>query len=131
MATEKFETSLKKLEEIVKRLEGGSLSLEESLKAFEEGVKHAAFCSHKLDEAERRVEHGALIGETALMADVRRRATAKANEDCEVLRVPGVVFRRVLSEFPRAAVKVRAAAAARTREFVGQLVAKREKLFEG
>ena len=56
MATEKFETSLKKLEEIVKRLEGGSLSLEESLKAFEEGVKHASFCSKKLDEAERRVE---------------------------------------------------------------------------
>jgi exodeoxyribonuclease VII small subunit len=56
MATEKFETSLKKLEEIVKRLEGGSISLEDSLKAFEEGVKHAAFCSQKLDEAERRVE---------------------------------------------------------------------------
>ena len=56
MATEKFETSLKKLEEIVRRLEGGSLSLDESLKAFEEGVKHAGFCSKKLDEAERRVE---------------------------------------------------------------------------
>jgi exodeoxyribonuclease VII small subunit len=56
MATEKFETSLKKLEDIVKRLEAGSLSLEESLKAFEEGVKHSAFCSGKLDEAERRVE---------------------------------------------------------------------------
>lgn len=56
MATEKFETALKKLEEVVRRLEGGSLSLEESLKAFEEGVRHAAFCSKKLDEAERRVE---------------------------------------------------------------------------
>jgi exodeoxyribonuclease VII small subunit len=56
MATEKFETSLKKLEDIVRRLEGGSLSLEDSLKAFEEGVKHSAFCSKKLDEAERRVE---------------------------------------------------------------------------
>ena len=56
MATEKFETSLKKLEEVVRRLEGGSLSLEDSLKAFEEGVRHAAFCSKKLDEAERRVE---------------------------------------------------------------------------
>lgn len=56
MATEKFESSLKKLEEIVKRLENGSLSLEDSLKAFEEGVKHAAFCSGKLDDAERRVE---------------------------------------------------------------------------
>jgi exodeoxyribonuclease VII small subunit len=56
MATDKFETSLKKLEDIVKRLEGGSLSLEDSLKAFEEGVKYAAFCSAKLDEAERRVD---------------------------------------------------------------------------
>ena len=56
MATEKFETSLKKLEEVVRRLEGGSLTLEDSLKAFEEGVKHASFCTKKLDEAERRVE---------------------------------------------------------------------------
>ncbi len=56
MATEKFETSLKKLEDIVRRLEGGSLSLDDSLKAFEEGVKHASFCAKKLDEAERKVE---------------------------------------------------------------------------
>ncbi|MDD5284356.1 MAG: exodeoxyribonuclease VII small subunit [Desulfuromonadaceae bacterium] len=56
MAIDKFESSLKKLEDTVKRLEGGSLSLEESLKAFEEGIKHSAFCSGKLDEAERRVE---------------------------------------------------------------------------
>lgn len=56
MATDKFETSLKKLEEIVTRLETGSLTLEDSLKAFEEGVKLAAFCSGKLDDAERRVE---------------------------------------------------------------------------
>ena len=56
MATDKFEASLKKLEEIVKRLEAGSLSLEDSLKVFEEGVKHAAFCSARLDDAERRVE---------------------------------------------------------------------------
>jgi CRP-like cAMP-binding protein len=82
------------------------------------------------NEAERRVERGALIGETALMADLRRRATAKASEDCELLRVPGAVFRRVLSEFPHAAVKIRAAAIARARELVGQLDAKREKLFE-
>lgn len=56
MATDKFEASLKKLEEIVKRLETGSLSLEDSLKAFEEGVKLSAFCSSRLDDAERRVE---------------------------------------------------------------------------
>lgn len=56
MAAEKFEVSLKKLEEVVAKLEGGELSLEESLKVFEEGVKHAALCAKKLDEAERRVE---------------------------------------------------------------------------
>jgi len=56
MAIEKFETSLKKLEDVVRRLEGGSLSLDDSLKAFEEGVKHASFCARKLDEAERKVE---------------------------------------------------------------------------
>jgi exodeoxyribonuclease VII small subunit len=56
MATEKFETALKKLEELVKKLEGGELSLDDSLKAFEEGVKLAGFCSTKLNEAEKRIE---------------------------------------------------------------------------
>lgn len=56
MAAEKFETVLKKLEEVVRRLESGELSLDESLKAFEEGVKYAGFCTKKLDEAESRVE---------------------------------------------------------------------------
>jgi CRP-like cAMP-binding protein len=83
-----------------------------------------------IDDAERRVEPGALVGETALMADVQRRASAKATEDSELLRIPGAVFRRVLSEFPRAAVKVRAGAVARARDFVDQLDATRRRLFE-
>ena len=53
---EKFETSLKRLEEVVKRLEDGDIPLEDALKAFEEGVKHASICSRKLNEAEKRVE---------------------------------------------------------------------------
>lgn len=56
MAAEKFETSLKKLEDAVARLESGELSLDDSLRVFEEGVKHAAICSRKLNEAERKVE---------------------------------------------------------------------------
>jgi exodeoxyribonuclease VII small subunit len=56
MATEKFETTLKKLEEVVQRLESGELSLEDSLKAFEEGVKASQALNRKLDEAEKRVE---------------------------------------------------------------------------
>lgn len=56
MAAEKFETSLKRLEEVVRKLEEGNLPLDEALKAFEDGVKAAGFCAKKLDEAEKRVE---------------------------------------------------------------------------
>jgi len=56
MAVEKFETSLKKLEEAVNRLESGDLSLDDSLRVFEEGVKHASLCSRKLNEAQKKVE---------------------------------------------------------------------------
>jgi exodeoxyribonuclease VII small subunit len=51
-----FETALKKLEEIVKKLENGELSLDSALELFEEGVKLSRFCHSKLEEAERRVE---------------------------------------------------------------------------
>jgi len=56
MAKEKFEEALGRLEDIVKKMEAGDMTLEESLKAFEEGIKLARLCSRKLDEAERRVE---------------------------------------------------------------------------
>jgi len=56
MAKESFEKALKRLEEIVNKLESGDLPLDESLKIFEEGVKLSRFCAKKLDEAERKVE---------------------------------------------------------------------------
>jgi len=56
MAKEKFEEALGRLEDIVKKMEAGDMTLEESLKAFEEGIKLARLCSRKLDEAERRME---------------------------------------------------------------------------
>lgn len=51
-----FEDALGRLEKIVDALEGGSLSLEDSLKAFEEGVGLARRCTRYLDEAERKIE---------------------------------------------------------------------------
>ncbi len=51
-----FETSLKKLEQIVKELEDGDLTLEQSLERYEKGIGLARFCSAKLDEAEKRIE---------------------------------------------------------------------------
>jgi exodeoxyribonuclease VII small subunit len=51
-----FETSLMDLEKIVRELEQGDLSLEESLKLFEDGVKLSRECQVRLNEAERRIE---------------------------------------------------------------------------
>ena len=56
MAKEKFEEALEKLEEIVRRMEAGELTLEESLKPCEKGIKLSRLCAKKLDEAERRVD---------------------------------------------------------------------------
>ena len=58
MAEEKieFEKSLKRLEEIVEKVEGETLPLEESLKLYEEGKKLIALLEKTLKEAERRVE---------------------------------------------------------------------------
>ena len=53
---ESFETALKRLEEIVQRLEQGDLPLEDSLHLFEEGVRLTRVCSQRLDRAEKRIE---------------------------------------------------------------------------
>lgn len=53
---ESFEEGLGRLEEIVQRLEGGELMLEESLRLYEEGVRLTRVCSRRLEEAEKRIE---------------------------------------------------------------------------
>lgn len=53
---ESFEAALRALEEAVERLEGGELSLEESLACFERGVKNATVCRQLLHSVESRVE---------------------------------------------------------------------------
>ncbi len=56
MAEKKFEKALEKLENIVKAMESGEMTLDESLKAFQEGIELSRFCMNKLDEAERTVD---------------------------------------------------------------------------
>lgn len=51
-----FEKKLNRLEIIVKDMEGGELSLENSLKSFEEGIKLARECHTQLNEAEQKVK---------------------------------------------------------------------------
>ena len=51
-----FEAALRELDDVVQRLEGGNLTLEESLALYERGVALAAACHQRLQEAERRIE---------------------------------------------------------------------------
>ena len=51
-----FEAALAELERIVKTLEDGDLSLEDSLQLYERGVHLSRFCHGRLEEAERRIE---------------------------------------------------------------------------
>lgn len=50
-----FESSMERLDEIVKTLETGDASLEESIKLFEEGTKLAVSCKKLLDSAELKI----------------------------------------------------------------------------
>jgi exodeoxyribonuclease VII small subunit len=51
-----FEDAVKRLTEIIERLERGDLPLEESIALFEEGVKLSAVSQSRLDAAEKKVE---------------------------------------------------------------------------
>ena len=50
-----FTQSLKRLEEIVEKLEDPDLDLEEGLKLLEEGVKLHKICKEKLTEANKKI----------------------------------------------------------------------------
>ena len=50
-----FEQALSELEDHVRKLDGGELSLEDSLATFESGVGLVRECSELLDDAEQRV----------------------------------------------------------------------------
>ena len=50
-----FEELLKELEEIVKRLESGELSLEDSVTIYQEGMKISLELKNRLDQAKASV----------------------------------------------------------------------------
>ena len=53
---ERYEEIVQRLAKVVEKLEGGGLSLEESIAAFEEGIRLARAGAARLEEAERKVE---------------------------------------------------------------------------
>ena len=54
--TPQFEDAFERLEEIVARLEGGEVALEESLELYAEGMKLVKFCCKKLNAAQQKIE---------------------------------------------------------------------------
>ncbi len=50
----KFETAIKRLEEIVSTLENGQASLDESLDLFQEGIALVKQCESKLKDVENK-----------------------------------------------------------------------------
>ena len=51
-----FEAAIGELDAVVKKLEEGELSLEQSLALYERGIQLSRFCHSRLEEAERRIE---------------------------------------------------------------------------
>lgn len=58
-----FESALKELEDIVRDLETGQTSLENSIQAYEKGVFLKKICEDKIKDAKLRVEKITLDGD--------------------------------------------------------------------
>jgi exodeoxyribonuclease VII small subunit len=53
--TVSFESAMVELEQLVADMEGGKLSLEDSLTAYKRGAELLSFCRSRLDDAQQQV----------------------------------------------------------------------------
>jgi len=51
-----FESSMERLEDIVRKLEDESIPLEDSIRLYEEGIKIGKKCRNILDQADRKIK---------------------------------------------------------------------------
>ena len=65
ISAKNFETALAELEDIVSKLEGGQVDLEQSISIYERGEKLKAHCEALLKKAEARIEKITLKDGTA------------------------------------------------------------------
>ncbi len=54
--TMSFEASMERLEEVLRLLETGNASLDDSLALYEEGISLVRACTEKLDKAEQKIK---------------------------------------------------------------------------
>lgn len=69
MTKPSFEDAMSSLEDMVRRLEGGGIGLDESIKLYSEAIRLAKICNDRLDSAEQRVRQLA-EGADGSMTDV-------------------------------------------------------------
>lgn len=58
-----FEKSFQRLEEILKKLEAGDLTLEESLELYQEGTTLSVRCKKELETAKQKISEFNIAGE--------------------------------------------------------------------
>jgi len=56
IAAMNFEDALAELEQIVRRLEGGQVKLDEAIMSYERGAQLKRHCERKLNEAQQKVD---------------------------------------------------------------------------
>jgi exodeoxyribonuclease VII small subunit len=69
IAAMNFEDALAELEQIVRRLEGGQVKLDEAIMSYERGTQLKRHCERKLNEAQQRVDRIVIGPEGAVGAE--------------------------------------------------------------
>jgi len=69
IATMSFEEALVELEQIVRRLEGGHVKLDEAILSYERGAQLQQHCERKLYEAQQRVDRIVIGPDGAVSAE--------------------------------------------------------------
>lgn len=69
IAAMNFEDALAELEQIVRRLEGGQVKLDEAIMSYERGAQLKRHCERKLSEAQQRVDRVVIGPEGAIGAE--------------------------------------------------------------
>lgn len=64
-----FEEALAELEQIVRRLEGGQVKLDEAILSYERGAQLKQHCERKLNEAQQRVDRIVIGPDGAVTAE--------------------------------------------------------------
>jgi exodeoxyribonuclease VII small subunit len=72
IATMSFEEALVELEQIVRRLEGGQVKLDEAILSYERGAQLKQHCERKLNEAQQRVDRIVIGPDGAISAEPAR-----------------------------------------------------------